>query len=132
MSENKVITVAAALITDRAGRYLLVRKRNTPYFMQPGGKPEPGETPQAALVRELWEELSLEVDLADLTPLGRFEDRAANEPGHKLIADMFAITTAQTDFSPAAEIEEVIWFDPRQPGEVLLAPFSRSQLMPEA
>jgi 8-oxo-dGTP diphosphatase len=34
----------------------------------PGGKIEPGEVPEAALVRELREELGIEVDPADLSP----------------------------------------------------------------
>ena len=37
---NKVISVVAALIRDNGGRVLLVRKRGTSAFMQPGGKRE--------------------------------------------------------------------------------------------
>jgi 8-oxo-dGTP pyrophosphatase MutT (NUDIX family) len=39
------IRIAAALIDDDSGRMLLVRKAGTPWFMQAGGKIEPGETP---------------------------------------------------------------------------------------
>ena len=37
------IRIVAALIRDEAGRVLLVRKRGTETFMQPGGKRDPGE-----------------------------------------------------------------------------------------
>ncbi|HHQ6594189.1 TPA: GNAT family N-acetyltransferase [Serratia fonticola] len=40
------------MVTDRAGRVLLVRKRNTEWFMQPGGKIESGERPEVALARD--------------------------------------------------------------------------------
>ena len=51
------IKVVAALISDDAGRVLLVRKRGTAAFMQPGGKRDPGEDDIAALSREIVEEL---------------------------------------------------------------------------
>ena len=51
MSEQ-VISIVAALIRDEAGRVLLVRKRGTHAFMQPGGKRDPGEDDATALVRE--------------------------------------------------------------------------------
>ncbi|HZP68639.1 MAG TPA: NUDIX domain-containing protein [Pseudolabrys sp.] len=54
---NNVISVVAALIRDEQGRVLLVRKRGTAAFMQPGGKRDPGESELAALARELTEEL---------------------------------------------------------------------------
>lgn len=61
-----MIIIAAAIITDSQGRCLLVRKRGTEYFMQPGGKPEIGETPHAALIRELEEELNFSVSPEEL------------------------------------------------------------------
>lgn len=75
----KMIIIAAAIITDSQGRCLLVRKRGTEYFMQPGGKPEIGETPHAALIRELEEELNFSVSPEELVQVGRFTDAAANE-----------------------------------------------------
>ena len=61
--------VAAALIDERAR--VLVQQRPPGKSMAglwefPGGKVEPGEAPEAALVRELHEELGIEVDACDL------------------------------------------------------------------
>lgn len=69
--ENCLIVVAAALV-DRDGR-LLVQQRPEGLSMAglwefPGGKLEPGETPEQALIRELAEELAIDVDHACLAP----------------------------------------------------------------
>ncbi len=69
--ENCLIVVAAALV-DRDGR-VLVQQRPEGTSMAglwefPGGKIEPGETPEAALIRELAEELGIVVDHACLAP----------------------------------------------------------------
>ncbi|WP_235527100.1 (deoxy)nucleoside triphosphate pyrophosphohydrolase [Sphingopyxis sp. 113P3] len=63
--------VAVALV-DKDGR-LLVQQRPEGKSMAglwefPGGKIEPGETPEAALVRELREELAIDVEAACLAP----------------------------------------------------------------
>ncbi|WP_227340413.1 MULTISPECIES: (deoxy)nucleoside triphosphate pyrophosphohydrolase [Sphingopyxis] len=68
---NCLIVVAAALV-DRDGR-LLVQQRPEGKPMAglwefPGGKIEPGETPEAALIRELHEELAIDVEAACLAP----------------------------------------------------------------
>lgn len=64
MSE-RVIEVVAGVITDKRGRILLSRRtpnRDMPGLWEfPGGKREPGETPEAALIRELDEELGIRV-----------------------------------------------------------------------
>src|SRR4030095_347489 len=48
---REAIRIVAALIRDEAGRVLLVRKRGTAAFMQPGGKRDPGEDDVAAPAR---------------------------------------------------------------------------------
>ena len=69
--KNDLAVVAAALV-DRDGR-LLVQKRPDGLPMAglwefPGGKIDPGETPEQALIRELAEELGIDVEQACLAP----------------------------------------------------------------
>ncbi|MBB6428062.1 (deoxy)nucleoside triphosphate pyrophosphohydrolase [Sphingopyxis sp. JAI128] len=69
--KNGLAVVAAALV-DRDGR-LLVQQRPEGLPMAglwefPGGKIEADETPEAALIRELGEELAIDVDQACLAP----------------------------------------------------------------
>ena len=69
--KNDLVVVAAALV-DRDGR-LLVQQRPEGLSMAglwefPGGKVEPGETPEQALIRELAEELGIDVEQACLAP----------------------------------------------------------------
>lgn len=45
------VVVSAVLLPDADGRVLTVRKRGTSTFMQPGGKPDPGESPDARCAR---------------------------------------------------------------------------------
>lgn len=124
------IHIASAIITDARGRCLLVRKRNTTHFIQPGGKIEAGESPVAALMRELQEELALTPGVDDIDYVGRFNDDAINEPGRQLIAEIYHIHSETTAFQPAAEIEEVIWYSAETHGDVLLAPLTEKHLLP--
>ncbi|MCS3432590.1 NUDIX domain-containing protein [Klebsiella sp. BIGb0407] len=130
MSANQQIHVSAAVITDSEGRILLVRKRNTSFFMQPGGKPDAGETAEQALIRELNEELQLEITPEQLHPLGQFTDIAANEANHTVIADMFRIDTIKGDIVPAAEIEEILWLSPADSATHELAPLTLNKVIP--
>ncbi|MEV8218657.1 NUDIX domain-containing protein [Microbacterium sp. NPDC077391] len=126
------IRVSAAVIVDDRGRALVVRKRGTTRFMQPGGKPEPGESAAATLIRELDEELSLQIVEADLTPLGTFVSAAANEPDHRVIADAFALRAQPDDVVVQAELAELRWLEPGDWTSVPLAPLSTEHLLPIA
>ena len=86
-----ILRVAVAIIRDEAGRVLLVRKAGTRAFMQPGGKIEGGERADAALCRELEEELCLNVSPGALRHLGAAKTPAANEPDTLVRAEIFAV-----------------------------------------
>ncbi|MGZ7455382.1 NUDIX hydrolase [Pseudomonas sp. Ma2-10] len=128
-SAPRLIRIAAALLLGPDGRTLLVRKRGTEAFMQPGGKIEAHEQPVHALARELEEELGLVIDPAHAIYLGQFSAPAANEPGFTVQAELFQLTI-ESDVSPAAEIEEVCWIDPATDGNVTLAPLTRDLILP--
>jgi 8-oxo-dGTP pyrophosphatase MutT (NUDIX family) len=111
------------------GMTLVVRKRGTTAFMQPGGKLEPGEGPEAALQRELGEELRIAGSLGEPVPVGTFSAPAANEAGAIVIADLFRLDVAG-EVTPQAEIEEIRWIDPTAPGSIELAPLTRDEVLP--
>ncbi len=123
------IRIAAAILMAPDNRILLVRKAGTTAFMQAGGKIENGETPVAALQRELSEELGLTVNQDQAHYLGAFSAPAANEPGFTVEAEIFRIALTQP-VAKAAEIEEIIWVDPLQKVELPLAPLTENYLLP--
>ncbi|WP_414159560.1 NUDIX hydrolase [Pseudomonas sp. BNK-45] len=124
-----LIRIAAALLIGADGHTLLVRKRGTLAFMQPGGKIEPGELPVQALARELEEELGLRIDPSQARYLQQFSAPAANEPGHVVQAEVFLVHI-DAPVLAAAEIEEVRWIDPAGDGDLFLAPLTRDLILP--
>lgn len=126
------IHVSAAVIVDDAGRVLVVRKQGTTRFMQPGGKPEAGESAAQTLIRELHEELGLLLDETDLRPLGTFVSAAANEPGHRVVAEAFATSVDPASVTAQAELAELRWITPADVATLPLAPLSVEHLLPIA
>jgi len=124
-----VLRIAAGIVTDGAGRTLLVRKAGTSAFMQAGGKIEPGESAFDALARELMEELGLEVDPDATEYLGSHRAVAANEPDTVVRAEVFAVSTRLT-LQASAEIEELLWIDDATSIDVELAPLTRDTILP--
>lgn len=74
----------------------------------PGGKPQAGESPQEALVRELHEELGIDVDSADLVPTC-----FASEPaGARHLLLLLFVCRRWTGTPTALQAAEIEWLPP--------------------
>ncbi|WP_027061789.1 (deoxy)nucleoside triphosphate pyrophosphohydrolase [Mesorhizobium loti] len=70
---KRLLLVAACALVDADGRVLLAQrpegKQLAGLWEFPGGKVEPGETPEQCIIRELHEEIGIETDIPCLAPL---------------------------------------------------------------
>ncbi|GAA4521453.1 NUDIX domain-containing protein [Brachybacterium paraconglomeratum] len=106
---------------------LCVRKHGTGSWMQVGGKLDGRESPREAALREVEEELGVEMHASDLEELGEFEAMAANEPGTTVRSSVF--TTRVPLPSPLqvrAELADHRWI----PVTVSAAPSGTGRLAP--
>mgnify|MGYP000182511551 CR=1 FL=1 len=73
MNGKKLVLVVACALVDPDGRVLIAQrpqgKAQAGLWEFPGGKVEPGEQPEVALIRELQEELGIDVTQACLAPM---------------------------------------------------------------
>ena len=99
----------AAFIFDPAGRLLLIKENyGRRRYGPPGGRVEAGESPQQAVLREVREEMGLEVRVQRLIGLYYFAD----EPW-LAFAFRCAIERGEPAVPDTGEIAEVGWFDLR-------------------
>ena len=127
----QILKIATACFVNEAQELLVVRKQNTSKWMLPGGKLDGDETPQEALVRELKEELQLDIAVASLRLLGAFSEAAANEADTTVHAQVF-LAPLPSEQSPriSAEIAELRWLPLHQPLPENLAPLLRKHIVP--
>ena len=109
---NMLLVVACALV-DADGRVLVAQrpegKSMAGLWEFPGGKIEPNETPEAALIRELKEELSIDVTAACLAPLS-FASHAYED--FHLLMPLYICRKWQGQISPN-ERQNLAWKRPR-------------------
>ena len=106
----KTVRVVAAVIRDR-GRIFATQRGYGPYkdsWEFPGGKIEPGETPEDALKREIREELDAEIEVGELA--GRIE---YDYPGFHLSMDCFYCILVSGSLI-LKEHEAARWLTPEQ------------------
>ena len=72
-NDKRLVLVAACALVDPDGRVLVAKrpegKSMAGLWEFPGGKVETGETPEVALIRELYEELGIDITASCLAPL---------------------------------------------------------------
>jgi 8-oxo-dGTP diphosphatase len=106
-----VVPCVGAIVHDAAGRLLLIRRGHEPgrgLWSVPGGRVEPGETPAAAVEREVREETGLVVRAG--APVG-----AVRLPGPGVVFDVTDIRCtldpAEQVPTPGDDADEVVFAD---------------------
>ena len=131
----KTILVSAVALIDSDGRVLLAQrpegKSMAGLWEFPGGKVEPGETPEAALVRELQEELGIDTWASCLAPL---TFASHSYPDFHLLMPLFAcrkwqgIPQAREGQRLALVRANALRYYPMPPADIPLIPILRDWL----
>ena len=111
---SHIVTSVVAVIVDSDNRVLLT-KRNVPPFqgewVMPGGKIDLGEPIVAALKREVWEEVGLEVEVGSLIDV--FEHVTPGEDNYHFIIIYYRCTPLYCDVNHNKdEVAEARWVEP--------------------
>ncbi len=113
MSRDILLVVACALVDDD-GRVMLAKRpegRSMAGMWEfPGGKVDPGETPEMALIRELNEELSIDVTEACLAP---FTFASHTYPEFHLLMPLYVCRRWEGEIEPR-EGQEIAWVRPNR------------------
>lgn len=131
----KIVLVSAVALIDPDGRILLAQrpegKSLAGFWEFPGGKVEPGETPEAALIRELKEELDIDTWTSCLAPLTFASHRY---PDFHLLMPLFACRRWQGTVR-ATQGQNLAWVAPNRlrdypmpPADLPLIPILRDWL----
>lgn len=98
-----------AWIRLRDGRILSTRSKGKDAYYLPGGKREAGESDLDTLVREIREELAVEIKPGSATPYGVFEAQAHGHPDGLMVRMTCYEADCVGEPRPSSEIEEVVW-----------------------
>lgn len=104
----KKIDKVAWLLVDQ-GRVLSTRSQGKDCFYFPGGKREPGETDEQTLVREIQEELTVDIIPESMQFAGLFEAQAHGHAQGIIVAMSCYYADYTGTLQPAAEIAEIVW-----------------------
>jgi 8-oxo-dGTP diphosphatase len=106
LTEARFTVTTGAVILDAQGRVLLLRHRFRPGsgWGIPGGFIQPGEQPEAALRRELREEIGLEIERADLAFVRALER-------YQQIELIYRCSVRGEFQLRPAEVEHAAWFE---------------------
>ncbi len=117
-----MLLVVACALVDKDGRVLVAErpagKNMAGLWEFPGGKVEAGETPEGALIRELKEELSIDVTAACLAPLS-FASHAYD--AFHLLMPLYVCRKWDGQLAPR-EGQNIQWKRPRDLFELAMPP----------
>ena len=121
-AETRIVLVSAVALVDADGRVLLAQrpagKPMAGLWEFPGGKVDPGETPETALIRELAEELGIDVAASCLAP---FTFASHSYPDFHLLMPLY-VCRKWSGIPAAREGQCFAWVRPARLGDYPMPP----------
>ena len=121
-ADAHIVLVSAVALVDPDGRVLLAQrpagKPMAGLWEFPGGKVNPGETPETALIRELAEELGIDVAASCLAPL---TFASFTYPEFHLLMPLY-VCRKWSGIPMAREGQRLAWVRPTRLGDYLMPP----------
>jgi 8-oxo-dGTP diphosphatase len=124
-----IYKASGIIVKDR--EVLATRSKGKTFYIQPGGKLEDNETETQAVVRELREEMGIEVDEASLEKIGDYYADAAGQTGKRLKLAAYLVKDFTGEPSPHSEVEEIRAFSSQIPEGVEVASILEHDIIPE-
>ena len=116
MEKSYIDKLAFMELKDRKVLETKSKGKNTWYI--PGGKREHNESDQEALIREMKEELLVDIIPETLVHYGTFEAQAHGKPEGTVVRMSCYTGKYLGTLSPSAEVEKLDWFDYSKRNEV--------------
>ena len=107
MEKNYIDKLAWIYLKDK--KILSTRSKGKDTYYIPGGKREGQETDAQALIREIREELSVDIIPETIVHYGTFEAQAHGKPEGTVVRMTCYTADFQGTLQPAAEIDEYVW-----------------------
>lgn len=100
-----------ALIDIKDRKVLCARSKGKSKYYIPGGKRELGESDEEALIREVQEELSVEIDPGSIKFYGNFQAQADGQPAGVEVKMQCYTASYAGNPTPSAEIDSISWLN---------------------
>lgn len=100
-----------AFIELKGRKVLETKSKGKDTWYIPGGKRDGDETDEQALIRELKEELSIDIDPTSIVHYGTFEAQAHGKPQGTIVRMTCYLAKYTGTLKPDMEVEFMDWFD---------------------
>ena len=127
--DQDIYKASGIIIRDR--KVLVSRSAGKDIFIHLGGRIELGETAKQALIRELKEEIQIDVQESDLELFDRNSAPAANSPEVDVHMDVFMVKQWHGEITPDNEVEEIRWLTSDVPKDLKIGSIMEHETIPK-
>jgi len=127
--DQNIYKASGIIIKDR--KVLVSRSAGKDIFIHLGGRIELGESAKQALIRELKEEIQIDVQEKDLELFDRNSAPAANSPEVDVHMEVFLVKQWDGEIARDNEVEEIRWLTSDVPEDIKIGSIMQHETIPK-